>query len=161
MARKAERARPNPGFSTEDADRLIRSTTGGAAKRATKTKAAQPASAALLADIVNWLDEAKAEEIVTIPLEGKSTLGDYMVVASGRTDRHVGAIADQLHQKIKEATGAAVRVEGQPACDWVLVDTGDIIIHVFRPEVREFYNLEKMWKAEIPPDASQTDPSQH
>lgn len=142
---------------------MIRSTTGGAAKRAStpKTKAAHPASAPLLAEIVNWLDEAKAEEIVTIPLEGKSTLGDYMVISTGRTDRHVGAIADQLQQKIKEATGMPVRVEGQPACDWVLVDTGDIIIHVFRPEVREFYNLEKMWKAEIPPDASQSDPSQH
>jgi ribosome-associated protein len=142
---------------------LIRTTTGGATRRPTtaKAKAAQPASAPLLADIVNWLDEAKAEEIVTIPLEGKSSLGDYMVVASGRTDRHVGAIADQIAEKVKAATGTPVRVEGVPACDWVLIDTGDIIIHVFRPEVREFYNLEKMWKAEIPPEAGQTDPSQH
>ncbi len=84
-----------------------------------------------------------------------------MVIASGRTDRHVGAIADQIAEKVKAATGIPVRVEGVPACDWVLIDTGDIIIHVFRPEVREFYNLEKMWKAEIPPDAGQTDPSQH
>ncbi|MEQ1671715.1 MAG: ribosome silencing factor [Hyphomicrobium sp.] len=142
---------------------MIRSTTGGAAKRAStaKPKAATPASASLLADVVTWLDDAKAEEIVTIPLEGKSSLGDYMVVASGRTDRHVGAIADQIAQKIKEATGIPVRVEGVPACDWVLVDTGDIIVHIFRPEVREFYNLEKMWKAEIPPDTSSGDPSQH
>lgn len=146
----------------KDADRLIRTTTGGAAKRASTAKSkAAPASASLLADIVNWLDNAKAEEIVTIPLEGKSSLGDYMVVASGRTDRHVGAISDQLALKIKEATGIPARVEGVPACDWVLVDTGDIIIHIFRPEVREFYNLEKMWKAEIPPDASNIDPSQH
>ncbi|MEQ1653212.1 MAG: ribosome silencing factor [Hyphomicrobium sp.] len=140
---------------------MIRSTTEGAAKRASKTKAAKPVSADLLANVVTWLDDAKAEEIVTIPLEGKSSLGDYMVVASGRTDRHVGAIADQVAQKIKEQTGQPVRIEGVPACDWVLVDTGDIIIHIFRPEVREFYNLEKMWKAEIPPDASQGDPSQH
>lgn len=141
---------------------MIRTTTGGAAKRASTAKSqAAPASAALLAEIVNWLDEAKAEEIVTIPLEGKSSLGDYMVIASGRTDRHVGAIADQVAGKIKETTGTPVRVEGVPACDWVLVDTGDIIIHIFRPEVRDFYNLEKMWKAEIPPDGSEVDPSQH
>jgi ribosome-associated protein len=141
---------------------LIRPMTGGAAKRASTAKSkAAPASASLLADIVTWLDDAKAEEIVTIPLEGKSSLGDYMVVASGRTDRHVGAIADQIAEKVKAATGIPVRVEGVPACDWVLIDTGDIIIHVFRPEVREFYNLEKMWKAEIPPDASSVDSSQH
>lgn len=146
----------------KDVDRLIRTTTGGAAKRASTAKSkAAPASASLLADIVSWLDDAKAEEIVTIPLEGKSSLGDYMVVASGRTDRHVGAISDQLALKIKEATGTPARVEGVPACDWVLVDTGDIIVHIFRPEVREFYNLEKMWKAKIPPDASDIDPSQH
>jgi ribosome-associated protein len=146
----------------KDAYRLIRTTTGGAAKRASTAKSkAAPASASLLADIVTWLDDAKAEEIVTIPLEGKSSLGDYMVVASGRTDRHVGAIADQIAEKVKTSTGTPVRVEGVPACDWVLIDTGDIIVHVFRPEVREFYNLEKMWKAELPPDTSSVDPSQH
>jgi ribosome-associated protein len=146
----------------KDADRLIRTMTGGTAKRAAAAKPkAAPASAKLLAEIVNWLDDAKAEEIVSIPLEGKSSLGDYMVVASGRTDRHVGAIADQVADKIKAATGIPVRIEGVPACDWVLVDTGDIIIHIFRPEVREFYNLEKMWKADIPPDTSQDDLSKH
>lgn len=117
---------------------------------APKAKAQVPASAALLADIVRWLDDAKAEEIVEIPLEGKSSLGDYMIVASGRTDRHVGAIADQLATKLKEAGMRGVRVEGLQTCDWVLVDAGDIIVHIFRPEVREFYNLEKMWKAELP-----------
>ncbi len=115
----------------------------------------------MLADIVAWLDEAKAEAVVTIPLEGKSSLGDYMVVATGRSDRHVGAIAEQLREKIKSVGESRVRVEGMNTCDWVLIDTGDIIVHVFRPEVRDFYNLEKMWKAEIPPDASSSDPSQH
>ncbi|MGQ0672679.1 MAG: ribosome silencing factor [Hyphomicrobium sp.] len=109
---------------------------------------------ALLADIVHWLDEAKAEKIVSIDLEGKTSLGDYMVVASGRTDRHVGAIADQIRKKIKDAGWSHVRVEGMEACDWVLIDTGDIIVHVFRPEVREFYNLEKMWSAERPGEIS-------
>lgn len=108
------------------------------------------ASTALLAKIVHWLDEAKAEGIVTIDLAGKSTIGDYMVIATGRTDRHVGAIADQLQKKIKDETAARVRVEGLEACDWVLIDNGDIIVHVFRPEVREFYNLEKMWSGERP-----------
>ena len=142
---------------------MIRSTTVRA-RKSTKTKAAAqvPASAALLVDIVNWLDEAKAEEVVSIPLEGKSSLGDYMVVASGRNDRHVGAIAEQLREKIKARGEGPVRVEGMNTCDWVLIDTGDIIVHVFRPEVREFYNIEKMWKADVPSSAeTDIDPSQH
>lgn len=133
---------------------MIRITTGSAAKRASaKPAKTAPVSASLLDDIVKWLDDAKAEDVVTIPLEGKSSLGDFMVVATGRTDRHVGAIADQLHVKLKER-GETARVEGQPTCDWVLVDAGDIIVHIFRPEVREFYNLEKMWQADLPPDTS-------
>ena len=91
---------------------------------------------------------------MSIDLEGKSSIGDYMVIASGRSDRHVGAIADQLQKKLKERGLERVRVEGQRTCDWVLIDTGDIIVHVFRPEVREFYNLEKMWQADRPGDTS-------
>ena len=106
--------------------------------------------AALLKDIVHWLDEAKAEEVVTIDLAGKSSIGDFMVVATGRSDRHVGAIAEQIGRKLKEQGLGRIRVEGMEACDWVLIDTGDIIVHVFRDEVREFYNLEKMWSAERP-----------
>ncbi len=141
---------------------MIRTTAEGARRDTSpaKSKAKTPASAPFLADIVAWLDDAKAEDIVTIPLAGKSSLGDYMVVATGRSDRHVGAIAGQLQEKIK-AKGETVRVEGMTACDWVLLDTGDIIIHVFRPEVRDFYNLEKMWKAELPPEIPHDDPSQH
>jgi ribosome-associated protein len=136
---------------------LVRTIAAGASKGTTRARPAAtvPGSAQLLAEITHWLDEAKAEDIVTIPLEGKSSLGDYMVIATGRTDRHVGAIADQLHQKIKAAGPSHVRVEGKDACDWVLIDTGDIIVHVFRPEVRDFYNLEKMWKAELPAGESQ------
>lgn len=142
---------------------MIRPTTEAARKSSSIAPSAAKASdtADLLKDIVNWLDEAKAEEVVSIPLEGKSALGDFMVVASGRNDRHVGAIAEQLREKLKARGEARVRVEGLNACDWVLIDTGDIIVHVFRPEVREFYNLEKMWQAEIPPDASRGDSSQH
>ena len=83
---------------------------------------------------------------MTIDIKKKSSIGDYMVIASGRSDRHVGAIADQIQRKLKDAGLGRVRIEGQPQCDWVLIDTGDIIVHVFRPEVREFYNLEKMWR---------------
>lgn len=110
----------------------------------------------LLEQIRHWLDEAKAEEILSIDLKGKSSIGDYMVVASGRSDRHVGAIAEQLRRHLKEAGRSNVRVEGLESCDWVLVDTGDIVVHVFRPEVREFYNLEKMWLAERPGEPSST-----
>ena len=107
------------------------------------------ASDALLTQVQAWLDEAKAEQVVTIDIRGKSSIGDYMLIASGRSDRHVGAIAEQVQHKLKDE-GYTSRIEGQPQCDWVLIDMGDIIVHVFRPEVREFYNLEKMWSAERP-----------
>ena len=109
-------------------------------------------SEALLGHITAWLDDAKAEKVVAIDIRGKSSIGDYMVIASGRSDRHVGAIADQAQRKLREAGYSRVRIEGKPQCDWVLIDAGDIIVHVFRPEVREFYNLEKMWSAERPSD---------
>ncbi len=137
----------------------MRTTTGaapkGASSAATVPEGIDAArSAELLKDVVHWLDEAKAEEIVTVDLKGKSSIGDFMVIASGRTDRHVGAIAEQLRTKLKDAGCASVRVEGLEACDWVLIDAGDIIVHVFRPEVRDFYNLEKMWSVDRPADAA-------
>ena len=111
-------------------------------------------SEALLGLITAWLDEAKAEKVVTIDIKGKSSIGDYMVIASGRSDRHVGAIGEQVQRKLKEAGHGRARIEGRPQCDWVLIDAADIIVHVFRPEVREFYNLEKMWAAERPSDST-------
>jgi ribosome-associated protein len=93
------------------------------------------------------LEDSKAEAIVPIDLKGKSALGDYMVIASGRSHRHVTAVADQLLRTLKEAGYGNARVEGLTNGDWVLIDTGDIIIHIFRPEMREFYNIEKMWLA--------------
>ena len=92
----------------------------------------------------------KAEDVVTIDLTGKSTIGDYMVVASGRSHRHVGAVADNVLKDLDEAGVPGARVEGMPHCDWVLIDAGDLIVHVFRPEVRAFYNLEKMWAGALP-----------
>ena len=93
------------------------------------------------------LDDMKAEDIVSINLTGKTSIADTMVVASGRSNRHVGAIADDVIEKLREAGVKNVHVEGVPHCDWVLIDAGDVIVHVFRPEVRSFYNLEKMWSA--------------
>lgn len=107
-------------------------------------------SAPLLDTVLKSLDDAKAEETVSIPLAGKSTIADYMIVASGRSQRHVGAIADRLLSDLKDAGFGKVRIEGLPHCDWVLVDAGDIVVHLFRPEVRHFYNLEKMWAADYP-----------
>jgi ribosome-associated protein len=94
--------------------------------------------------ILASLDDMKAEDIVTIDLQDKSSIGDYMVVSSGRSQRHVGAVADRIVEDLRKVRVAA-RVEGVPHCDWVLIDAGDVIVHVFRPEVRTFYNLEKMW----------------
>jgi ribosome-associated protein len=101
-----------------------------------------------LKTVLASLDDAKAEGTITIDIAGKSALGDYMVVTSGRSNRHVAAIADRLVSGLKDAGLGPVRVEGLPHCDWVLVDAGDLIVHIFRPEVREFYNLEKMWMAQ-------------
>ena len=89
----------------------------------------------------------KAEDSVVIDLTGKSSIGDYMVVTSGRSQRHVGAVADNLIKGLEDAGSPRVRVEGMRQGDWVLIDAGDVIVHVFRPEVRAFYNLEKMWSA--------------
>jgi ribosome-associated protein len=101
---------------------------------------------AALKMVLASLENSKAEDIVSIDIQKKSSLGDYMVVASGRSHRHVTAVADNLLKALKES-GAGARVEGLPGADWVLIDAGDIIIHVFRPEIREFYGLEKMWQA--------------
>ncbi|MGJ3264157.1 MAG: ribosome silencing factor [Salinarimonas sp.] len=96
------------------------------------------------------LDDMKAEEVVEIDLVGKTSVADTMLVATGRSDRHVNAIADRIIQTLKDNGHGTPRVEGMPACDWVLIDAGDVIVHVFRPEVRSFYNLEKMWGADRP-----------
>jgi len=122
----------------------------GAPRRAPRLATARRdlAAAEALKAVLTSLEEAKAEDLVSIDITGKSTLGDYMVVASGRSSRHVGAIAERLMDDLKEKGVRDVRVEGLKNCDWVLVDTGDLIIHLFQPEVRTFYNLEKMWQAD-------------
>ena len=104
----------------------------------------------LLARILASLNDDKAEDIVQIDLRGKSSIGDFMVVCSGRSSRQVAAISEKLVERLKQDCGRQSRVEGKETGDWVLIDTGDVIVHVFRPEVREFYQLEKMW---MPADA--------
>ncbi len=104
----------------------------------------------LLKIVLAQLEDAKAEDIIAINLDGKTAIADNMVVASGRSNRHVGAIADQLVEKLREAGHCHIRVEGMDQCDWVLVDAVDVVIHLFRPEVRSFYNLEKLWSEHSP-----------
>jgi len=96
------------------------------------------------------LDDMKAEQVVEIDIRGKSSIADVMIIATGRVARHVGAITDRLVKDLKDAGNHGVRIEGMPVCDWVLIDAGDVIVHLFRPEVRQFYNLEKMWSAGRP-----------
>jgi len=103
----------------------------------------------LLALVLRSLDDDKAEALVTVELQGKSSIADYMVIGSGRSDRHVGAIAEHLLQRVKDAGFGKGQVEGLQRCDWVLIDLGDVIVHLFRPEVRDFYNLEKMWSVDV------------
>jgi ribosome-associated protein len=104
--------------------------------------------------VLQSLDDAKAEQTVSIDIAGKSSLADFMVVTSGRSNRHVSAVADQVMKAMRDGGFSKPRVEGLPHADWVLVDGGDVIVHIFRPEVREFYNIEKMWQADFAADAT-------
>ncbi|MBB3982107.1 ribosome-associated protein [Sphingobium fontiphilum] len=112
---------------------------------ANDTAHAAESVAALHALVLQSLDDDQAQETITIPLEGKSSIADHMVIASGRSSRQVASMAQKLAERIKQATGRSARIEGLPVADWVLIDAGDVIVHLFRPEVRSFYNLERMW----------------
>ena len=98
--------------------------------------------------VLRSLDDDQAQDVVTIPLGGKSSIADHMVIASGRSTRQVASMAQKLSERIKQDLGRNVRVEGLPVADWVLIDADDVIVHIFRPEVRTFYNLERMWAFE-------------
>jgi ribosome-associated protein len=98
--------------------------------------------------VLRSLDDDQAVEVVTIPLTGKSNIADHMVIASGRSTRQVASMAQKLTERIKQELGRSVRIEGLPVADWVLIDASDVIVHLFRPEVRSFYNLERMWAFE-------------
>ena len=103
----------------------------------------------VLSTVTASLEDSKAEELVTIDIREKSAIADYMVIASGRSNRHVNAIADHLLREVKKSGLGSAKVEGLQSADWVLIDIGDIVIHIFRPEVREFYALEKMWQVPV------------
>lgn len=128
----------------------ISNAVGGSAVTETSTPglAALPStdmSEDLLSLVLSSLDQDKAEDIVSIDLQGKSSMADHMVICSGRSSRQVAAISDKLVERIKAELGRSCKVEGKGQGDWVLIDTGDVVVHVFRPEVRDFYQLEKMW----------------
>jgi ribosome-associated protein len=104
--------------------------------------------------IEHFLDSKKAQDIVTIDLHGKSSIADYLLIASGTSQRQVGSMAELLREELKKQGLKNVNIEGLPQCDWVLVDAGDVVVHIFRPEIRTFYNLEKMWSVEISADVT-------
>ncbi len=119
------------------------------AQEATITASTDESRQASLEDLIlSRLDDDKAEDIVLIDLKGKSPMADSMIVASGRSHRHVGALADHVLRALKDAGFGRARVEGLPHCDWVLIDAGDLVVHLFRPEVRTFYNIEKIWSVD-------------
>ncbi len=117
----------------------------GARRASEKVSKTRPDAKEILRLVLASLDDMKAEDTLTLDLTDKSSFADAMVVASGRSNRHVGAVADRVMDDLRKAGVPDLRVEGMPNCDWVLIDAGDIIVHVFRPEVRAFYGLEKMW----------------
>ncbi|MFY9880553.1 MAG: ribosome silencing factor [Pseudolabrys sp.] len=118
-----------------------------ASRRTPETVSRHPTAKETLRSVLTRLEEMKAEDSVVIDLTDKSSIGDYMVVTTGRSQRHVSAVADHLVKDIEAAGNSRVRIEGMRQGDWVLIDAGDVIVHVFRSEVRAFYNLEKMWSA--------------
>lgn len=123
---------------------------GASSDRLSVSDVTEPVSPeAVLELVLHALEDGKAENVITIDLNGKSSIADAMVVASGRSQRQVSALAGQLVEKLKAASAPMPKVEGAGNSDWVLIDVGDIIVHLFRPEVREFYNLEKMWLADV------------
>jgi ribosome-associated protein len=143
----------NPGSRRGECDRkkgskpLPTPALSRASRRSPDSVSQRPNAKETLRIVLARLEDMKAEDTVVIDLTGKSSIGDYMVVTSGRSQRHVGAVAEHVVKDLKEAGDTHVRVEGMRQGDWVLIDAGDVIVHVFRPEVRAFYGLEKMWSA--------------
>jgi ribosome-associated protein len=118
------------------------------------TETPEAAPRGLLNLVLQSLEDDQAQDVVSIDLEGKTSIADFMVIASGRSTRQVASMAQKLAEKVREATGRVARLEGMTASDWVLIDAGDVIVHLFRPEVRTFYNLERMWMMDPPAAAA-------
>ena len=144
MLRRPTRRRDDAAYCLED---KVLSLTSNAEKPAHKLAKSQSSatSDAILAAVLKSLDDDKAEDVVQIDLRGKSEIGDHMVICSGRSTRQVASISEKLKDRLKTELGIFSKLEGKGTGDWVLVDTGDVIVHVFRPEVREFYQLDEMW----------------
>lgn len=157
-SRKGAAAKPQTKTAARKAARAEKAAKAPKAETPVKKKPAAPArpkapsrtaaAQALLDLVLRSLDDDKAEQVVTVDVRGRSDVADDVVIATGRSQRHVGAIADHLMRKLKDAGLGAPIVEGLPQGDWVLVDAGDVVVHVFRPEVRTYYNLEGMWSAD-------------
>ena len=148
MAPAARRAGCNERKGTKPLSKpAVSRATRRVSKSVSKSGSSHPSAKETLRIVLARLEDMKAEDSVTIDLNGKSSIGDYMVVTSGRSHVHVAAIADNLVKDLKRAGVTGIRVEGLRQGDWVLIDAGDVIAHVFRPEVRDFYSLEKMWSA--------------
>ncbi len=143
MPRAGAKAAREPAEDTVLSDLSVASGTPDANSAAGRD--ADVGSDVILARVLASLDDDKAEDIITIDLRGRSSIADYMVICSGRSSRQVGAIAEKLVERLKDEFGRICKIEGKDQGDWVLIDTQDVIVHVFRPEVRDFYQLEKMW----------------
>jgi len=146
----ASKEAPLPSLRSSKSGKSAPAQPASAPSRATKSSTT-PDTAKLAKLVATQLEEDKAENILQIDLAGKSPMADHMIVASGRSARHVAALADKVFRKMKDAGASRVHVEGLPNADWVLIDGGDVIVHIFRPEVREFYNLERIWASDAPP----------
>jgi ribosome-associated protein len=135
---------------------LTSPTAAAPAARRPAAPASSPTAEGLSQIIVEALEDAKAEDVVSIDLSGRTTLADRMIIASGRSSVHVGAVADRVVKACRDAGYPSPKVEGMPLCDWVLLDAQNAIVHVFRPDVRRFYNLEKMWSADRPGESAKS-----
>ncbi len=135
----------DPPMVQAQSSSALADTQTAAAKLLADSGASQAVSDAMHALVLQQLDDDQAQDIVSIDLEGKSSMADHMVIASGRSTRQVAAMAQKLAEKLKQEGYGSSKIEGLPAADWVLIDAGDIVVHLFRPEVRNFYNLERMW----------------
>ena len=144
MLRRPTRRRDDAAFCLEDKVLSLTSNAERSARKLVKSQSSAT-SDAILAAVLKSLEDDKAEDVVQIDLRGKSEIGDHMVICSGRSTRQVASISEKLKDRLKTELGIFSKLEGKGTGDWVLVDTGDVIVHVFRPEVREFYQLDEMW----------------
>lgn len=138
---------PSRSHTNERSRPLPRSAVSRAIKSTPETVSQRPGAEETLRIVLACLDDMKAEDTTTVDITGKSSIADYMIVTSGRSQRHVTSVADRVVKDLHVAKVAGIRVEGMKQGDWVLIDANDIIVHVFRPEIRSFYNLEKMWSS--------------